>query len=188
MTYSRTLNGTAGNNFLFGDSRNEQINGLGGGDSIFGNGGSDRLDGGTGNDSLNGGEGDDILIGGTGNDSLTGGAGADVFVFGASTGNDTIVDFVVGVDLIDVSQIGSVQSITQQAGGALVTFSSGSSALLTGVAATALSSASFLGLIANAMDAAAATTAGQPDSKAPLPDELAGGRIELFKTSGDWFT
>ena len=33
-----------------------------------------------------------------------------------------ILDFVVGQDLIDVSQIGAVQSITQQAGGALVTF------------------------------------------------------------------
>jgi len=107
-------------------------------------------------------------------------------VFGSSTGIDTILDFVVGQDLIDVSQIGAVQSITQQAGGALVTFASGSAALLSGVAASALSSASFLGLLASAPGGVAAPS-GQPDGKAPLPDELAGGGIERFEIAADWF-
>ena len=61
-------------------------------------------------DSLDGGVGDDTLIGGEGNDTLTGGEGADTFVFGAGHGNDTITDFDVDNDTIDIS--GLTSSIT----------------------------------------------------------------------------
>ena len=53
-------------------------------------------------DSLDGGVGDDTLIGGEGNDTLTGGDGADTFVIGAGDGNDTITDFDVDNDILDL--------------------------------------------------------------------------------------
>ncbi|HEX8224312.1 MAG TPA: Ig-like domain-containing protein [Allosphingosinicella sp.] len=67
------------------------------------------LFGGSNGDTLIGGAGADILGGGGGQDSLTGGAGADIFRFDAasdSAGNpDTIQDFEVGLDLIDLRRI-----------------------------------------------------------------------------------
>ncbi len=61
--------------------------------------------------------GDDVLMDGTGNDSLYGDSintyglagyqtGADTFVFEANSGADTIYDFEVGKDHIDVSALG----------------------------------------------------------------------------------
>lgn len=52
------------------------------------------------NNTITGTGGNNRLVGGGGNDTLTGGSGADDFVFGAaaSTGRDTITDFVHGVD------------------------------------------------------------------------------------------
>ena len=38
-----------------------------------------------------------------GNDTLTGGAGADTFVFGRDHGDDSITDFTVGEDRIDLT-------------------------------------------------------------------------------------
>ena len=67
-------------------------------DVRFGDDDEDDLD-----DSLDGGLGDDTLIGGEGNDTLTGGDGADTFIFGAGDGDDTITDFDVGNDVIDLS-------------------------------------------------------------------------------------
>ncbi len=67
----------------------------------------DVLSGLSGNDFLTGGDGDDILIGGLGNDTLTGGAGKDTFVFAETgpTNMDTITDYTVGEDLIDLSAL-----------------------------------------------------------------------------------
>ena len=59
-------------------------------------------------DSLDGGVGDDTLYGGEGNDTLTGGDGADVFIIGAGHGNDTITDFDVDDDTIDISGLGTL--------------------------------------------------------------------------------
>lgn len=55
-----------------------------------------------GADFLDGGVGDDLLFGQGGNDTLLGGPGADTFVYSmqADNGNDTILDFAVGVDRI----------------------------------------------------------------------------------------
>lgn len=80
--------GTAGNDSLFGQSRNERIIGGDGNDTIFGNGGADILLGGNGNDALFGGSDNDILDGGTGNDTLYGNGGNDILRGG--TGNDLI--------------------------------------------------------------------------------------------------
>ncbi len=59
---------------------------------------------------LYGGDGDDVLYGRGGNDTLIGGAGADIFLYEASTdsmpgGYDTIMDFLSGVDMIDLRLI-----------------------------------------------------------------------------------
>lgn len=94
------LTGTGGNDSLTGSDANEVL---------LGNAGADKLDGGGGND---------LLDGGAGKDTLTGGSGSDIFRFGnlldsyrnygpADIGAaDTITDFNVGVDKIDLSALG----------------------------------------------------------------------------------
>ena len=66
------------------------------------------LRGNNGANTLSGGSGVDTLNGGLGHDPLTGGAGNDVFVFdsalNASTNKDTLSDFTVGQDNIQLSQ------------------------------------------------------------------------------------
>lgn len=87
---------------------------LGAGDDVFdGRGGRHKGDiiGGAGNDVLYAGEGNnalfgldgvDILNGRKGNDSLTGGGDSDRFEFGTRFGVDTITDFEIGVDEINL--------------------------------------------------------------------------------------
>ncbi|MEZ5849058.1 MAG: hypothetical protein R3D68_00225 [Hyphomicrobiaceae bacterium] len=74
--------------------------------TIVGNAADNRLDGGGGNDLLWSAAGNDRLIGGAGNDTLNGGLGADTFVFDTAldtaTNVDTIQDFMVGMDLIEL--------------------------------------------------------------------------------------
>ena len=72
------LNGTAGDDSIFG---------FGGHDILIGYDGNDLLDGGIGDDYLNGGTGDDYLYSGDGNDTLDGDAGADTMNGGL--GHDT---------------------------------------------------------------------------------------------------
>lgn len=90
---------------LFGDRDTltfvENIKGSIGNDLIVGDDKSNSLNGNAGNDILNGQEGDDYLIGAS---------GEDTFVFnnddgrnGLSHGQDTIADFEIGLDLIDLS-------------------------------------------------------------------------------------
>ena len=49
--------------------------------------------------------GDNVVDGGAGNDILTGGAGTDTFVVSAGNNADTITDFTVGTDKIDLSAV-----------------------------------------------------------------------------------
>ncbi len=79
---------------------------------FFGEAGDDTLVGGWQADELNGGVGNDLLDGSNGNDVLTGGAGVDVFRFTNKgiargtqiySGNDTVTDFAVGEDKLDLS-------------------------------------------------------------------------------------
>lgn len=49
-----------------------------------------------------GGGGDDRLIGNTANNKLTGNGGGDTFVFSRNSSHDTIMDFGVGADVVDV--------------------------------------------------------------------------------------
>lgn len=97
------LNGGAGNDRLFGEAGSDFLIGGSGADVIFGGNDNDIIVGGAGNDLMNGDAGNDRLLGLTGNDVMTGGAGRDVFVFAAGGGNDQIVDFQQGQDLIRIN-------------------------------------------------------------------------------------
>lgn len=97
-----TKNGTSYGDVLFGSDFADMLNG---------NAGFDTLLGGTGGDRLNGSSGDDDLIGGAGRDILNGGSGRDFFVFETASesppgaGRDTIQDFQLGLDAIDLERI-----------------------------------------------------------------------------------
>ncbi|NJL19920.1 MAG: type I secretion C-terminal target domain-containing protein [Leptolyngbyaceae cyanobacterium SM1_3_5] len=59
-----------------------------------------------GGDRLEGGAGSDILIGGAGDDILVGGTGSDRFVFNSvRDGSDTIVDFAIASDILDLRSL-----------------------------------------------------------------------------------
>jgi serralysin len=73
-------------------------------DSFTGTKLKDQLFGQGGNDKLVGGGGDDVLVGGKGNDNLTGGAGSDTFVFSKGDGKDTITDFSVKADILQIAK------------------------------------------------------------------------------------
>jgi serralysin len=112
------LDGTIGNDTIWGYSGDDTINGLEGDDKIITGNGADMVDGGPGNDVINGsltdgvvgyypfagiktiegGEGDDLIYGaskadyisgGAGNDKIEGLAGNDVIIGG--DGNDTLI-------------------------------------------------------------------------------------------------
>ncbi|MDJ0823210.1 MAG: calcium-binding protein [Paracoccaceae bacterium] len=117
-----TMNASTGDDIMYGGRDNDVFQGGDGQDTIYGNAGEDSLSGGNGNDlirghqdndSVSGGAGNDTLFGGGENDTinggagdnlLTGGQGADVFLFNnlVADGDDTITDFTVGVDQINL--------------------------------------------------------------------------------------
>ncbi len=61
-----------------------------------------------GADTLTGGAGDDTMTGLDGDDTLTGGDGADTFVFAPGHGDDTVIDFTDGEDIIDLSAFSGI--------------------------------------------------------------------------------
>lgn len=71
------LNGTSGDDIIFGFNGADKIYGLGGDDILLGMNHKDELYGGDGNDYLFGGTNDDTLYGGNGDDTLYGGTGTD---------------------------------------------------------------------------------------------------------------
>jgi Ca2+-binding RTX toxin-like protein len=110
-----TITGNSGINRLSGLDGNDTVDGGGGADTIYGGLGEDELYGGAGDDKVYGGDGADTIVGQGGKDILTGNAGSDVFVYqllsdSGITGatRDQIVDFQVGVDRIDLSQLDAI--------------------------------------------------------------------------------
>ena len=88
--------GSAGNDWLRGDSNDNTLSGGAGDDTLIGGGGgNDALNGGAGDDTLNGGAGDDTLNGGAGADLLTGGPGVDTISY---QGSDAPVDIRIRYD------------------------------------------------------------------------------------------
>jgi len=122
------LLGGEGRDMMYGGTGDDVMAGEGGDDSLWGESGSDVLDGGSGNDYLHGGADDDTVIGGIGADWINGGAGNDLLFGGAvghadtsrdvfeftfsesrnvaaainGVGHDTIADFDVARDVIDL--------------------------------------------------------------------------------------
>ena len=114
------LIGSAHNDILAGDRRDNDLDGGAGNDTLYGGpgGGDDVMNGGLGNDRIFGGQGDDTLIGGQGDDRLAGGPGNDVFVFGPGDQTDTVTDFSGGTDKLDLTafEIESVEDIDMTTG------------------------------------------------------------------------
>ncbi len=73
----------------------------------------DLLVGLAGTDVLSGGAGNDRLIDGDGMDFLIGGAGADIFVFADDDRLDVVLDFEPGLDVLDLSGISGLNSLSQ---------------------------------------------------------------------------
>lgn len=141
----------SGDDTVEGGTGDDVILGGTGDDSIEGEAGHDQLFGDAGNDTIDGGAGNDLIAGETGDDSLTGGAGNDTFVFGSSSGSDTITDFSVGNDLIDLRLLPNALqfddlTITDVAGGNVtVTHADlGGTLTLTGVTKADLSASDFM--------------------------------------------
>ncbi|MBR9728197.1 hypothetical protein G3R48_09425, partial [Shewanella intestini] len=109
VTFSVTLSdGTTHNGAYVSDGNGGAIGTLliGDGALLDGGQGDDVLVGGQGNDLLIGGDGNDLLIGGLGDDLLIGGAGEDIFAWQQNnTGTDTITDFVINQDTLDISDL-----------------------------------------------------------------------------------
>ena len=101
-----TLRGLTGDDKLRGGKGNDLLKGGKGNDTLEGGKGQDTLEGGKGDDTLDGSSGNDILLGGLGNDILTGGDGQDTFVYETvDHRRDTITDFEIGIDKIDLRGI-----------------------------------------------------------------------------------
>ncbi len=101
-----TITGGAGKDHLYGGSGDDVLYGGTNPHSPLGATDQDTIYGGSGSDTLYGQDGDDDLIGGYGADTLYGGSGKDDFIYldSRDTG-DTIEDFVVGEDLVDLNAL-----------------------------------------------------------------------------------
>ena len=150
-----------------GNASNNAITGGAGSDTLISSGGGDRVDGGAGNDNLDAGAGNDVLIGGLGNDVLRGGDGADVFVHrSGETGADTIMDFALGQDRIDVSALG-ITSLSQALAGSTANtlVFGGQSVVLNNLSTTGLTASNFV-----FSSASTALQSGSGDGTTPLVD------------------
>ncbi|EKU98974.1 glycerophosphoryl diester phosphodiesterase [Leptolyngbya sp. PCC 7375] len=133
--------GIGGDDLIFGGAGNDRIGGKGGNDELFGDAGDDHIWGDDGDDLLQGGLGNDTLVG----DDFGRGRGADTFVLAAGQGTDTILDFEVGTDLIGLADGLSFSdlSLGQRSDAAVISFGTEDLALLSGVAAAALTETAF---------------------------------------------
>ena len=109
------------------------------------------FEGGNGNDFFDAGDGNDIIAAGSGNDFSIGGSGADIFVLtppAEGSSFDTIADFEVGVDRLDVSElVGSFEdlNIVSSNGNVAIFFSENQSVTFTNLTdINALSASDFI--------------------------------------------
>lgn len=100
-----TIDGGIGNDTITGSAGDDVIDGGLNDDDVNGGADDDALDGNLGDDTLVGAAGQDTLDGGLGIDLLTGGADADVFMFGNIASADTLTDFTLGSDRIDLTAV-----------------------------------------------------------------------------------
>lgn len=120
--------GGNGNDRLKGNGADNDLMGRGGKDKLIGRAGDDQLQGHSGKDNLIGGAGRDQLDGGRGNDTLRGGGGADTFQFETGFGNDRVLGFETGKDVLDFSGATPNASLSQISGSDFtMTFATGES-------------------------------------------------------------
>lgn len=91
------------NDVLHGGAGNDTVYAAEGNDMVTGGSGNDNLFSGSGTDTVDGGGGNDTLWGGGGDDSFTGGSGNDLFIFSAGHGDDTVTDFNVADDTLQLN-------------------------------------------------------------------------------------
>lgn len=145
------LEGGAGHDLLLGGAETDRLFGGDGDDRLQAGSGDDLLVGGTGADSLAGDHGVDLIEGGEGDDLLSGGVDMDYFEFGAGHGADTITDFEIARDVIDLSGTGTWNGLwalrhrgmTDTEAGVLIDTGEGT-VLLAGVGSDALAFENFL--------------------------------------------
>ena len=104
MVFDKIIEGTPGDDVLYGTNKADLILGFSGNDKLYGGNGDDCLVGGPGDDQLDGGNGRDVLIGGAGKDSFDAGNGKDALYGGPD--DDTLLghhapDLLDGGDGVD---------------------------------------------------------------------------------------
>ncbi|MFA3917699.1 fasciclin domain-containing protein [Ruegeria hyattellae] len=97
------IDGNGGRDIIWAGNGHDIVLGGSGNDVIGGGWGKDILRGDEGHDKIFGGGGKDVIDGGDGNDYIFGGWGKDNFVFENGDDHDTILDFRVGRDKIDLT-------------------------------------------------------------------------------------
>ena len=89
----------------------------------------ETLEGDDGDNTLSGGDGEDTLSGGSGNDTLEGGPDADRFVIKLGDEQITILDFELGMDILDLLDFDRADALSAfynaQSGSAILTFGDG---------------------------------------------------------------
>ncbi|GAB5389207.1 MAG: hypothetical protein Alpg2KO_21750 [Alphaproteobacteria bacterium] len=98
------VNGGDGDDIIGADRGADVVRAGDGDDIVYGATGDDRLFGQEGDDTIYGGSGEDRIDGGAGTDSLYGGNHADIFVFSEGNDLDTVHDFRLGEDRVDLRQ------------------------------------------------------------------------------------
>lgn len=143
--------GGAGNDDIVGGAGDDTLLGEAGRDMIRGGQGNDMIDGGRGSDRLYDNFGDDYVKGGQGNDLIFSGGGNDVFVFENGDGNDRIVNFRDGYDMIDLSGYDGIDSFADLQGNivsngprTLISLDAGDSITLFGVDISQLDAGDFI--------------------------------------------
>ncbi|MDM3871337.1 CHRD domain-containing protein [Porticoccus sp. W117] len=108
----------------------------------------ENLTGSNNDDSLTGDDGDNVLDGLAGDDTLTGGAGSDTFVVREGSDADTVTDFDIDNDVIEVNDLvadaaAALALAVNDSGNAVIDFGNGDVITLTGVDAADLTEANF---------------------------------------------
>lgn len=128
-----TIDGGKGSDNIFGGSGNDTIYGGNHSDTIYGGVDDDTIDGGNHSDYIQGGGGNDVVRGGHGDDTLEGGSGSDIFewIGDGSEGHDTVLDFEVGVDLIELdASLASTTTLTTSGGDAVLSWNGGDNSVV----------------------------------------------------------
>jgi RTX toxins and related Ca2+-binding proteins len=138
--YVSYANGVVGGFTIASGAIIENASGGSGDDVMTGNEFSNVISGGLGADIIYGGSGADRLSGGGGDDELSGGNDADTFIIYAGDGQDRIIDFEMGIDILnfytldgDEISLSRINTSRSEDGSRLYTIDETASVELTGV-------------------------------------------------------